>query len=117
LGGRGRQISEFEVTLVYRVSSRTARATQRYPVSKQNKTKQNKTKQNKTKQNKTRLDCRQPCGGNFLVDDRYEKVQSTVGAVIHGQVILRCIRKETGQFMRSKPVSSIPSWSLFQFLP
>jgi hypothetical protein len=36
------------------VSSRTARAIQRNPVSKkQNKTKQNKTKQNKTKQNKT----------------------------------------------------------------
>jgi hypothetical protein len=28
-GGRGRQISEFEASLVYRVSSRTARATQR----------------------------------------------------------------------------------------
>jgi hypothetical protein len=36
------------------VSSRTARTTQRNPVSKQNKTKQNKTKQNKTKQNKTK---------------------------------------------------------------
>jgi hypothetical protein len=34
------------------VSSRTGRAIQRNPVSKQNKTKQNKTKQNKTKQNK-----------------------------------------------------------------
>jgi hypothetical protein len=33
LGGRGRQISEFEASLVYRVSSRTARATQRNPVS------------------------------------------------------------------------------------
>jgi hypothetical protein len=44
--GRGRQISEFEASLVYRVSSRTARATERNPVSK--KTKQNKTK-NKTK--------------------------------------------------------------------
>jgi hypothetical protein len=33
LGGRGRQISEFEVSLVYKVSSRTARATQRNPVS------------------------------------------------------------------------------------
>jgi hypothetical protein len=51
LGGRGRRISEFEASLVYRVSSRTARATERNPVSeKQNKTKQNKTKQNKTKQ-------------------------------------------------------------------
>jgi hypothetical protein len=37
LGGRGRQISEFEDSLVYRVSSRTARATQRNPVQKQNK--------------------------------------------------------------------------------
>jgi hypothetical protein len=49
LGGRGRWISEFEVSLVYKVSSRTARATQRNLVSKKqtNKTKQNKTKQNK----------------------------------------------------------------------
>jgi hypothetical protein len=39
LGGRGRWISEFKASLVYRVSSRTARATQRNPVSK----KQNKT--------------------------------------------------------------------------
>jgi hypothetical protein len=36
---RGRRISEFEASLVYKVSSRTARATQRNPVSK----KQNKT--------------------------------------------------------------------------
>jgi hypothetical protein len=41
-GGRGRQISEFEASLVYRVSSRTARATQRKPVSKRNKAKQQK---------------------------------------------------------------------------
>jgi hypothetical protein len=34
LGGRGRQISELKVSLVYRVSSRTARATQRNPVLK-----------------------------------------------------------------------------------
>ena len=32
MGGRGRQISEFEASLVYRVSSRIARATQRNPV-------------------------------------------------------------------------------------
>jgi C4-type Zn-finger protein len=36
LGGRGRWISEFEASLVYRVSSRTARATQRNPVSEKN---------------------------------------------------------------------------------
>jgi hypothetical protein len=33
LGGRGRRISEFEASLVYKVSSKTARATQRNPVS------------------------------------------------------------------------------------
>jgi hypothetical protein len=40
-------ISEFEASLVYRVSSRTARAIQRNPVSQQKKTnkKQNKNKQ------------------------------------------------------------------------
>jgi hypothetical protein len=71
LGGRGRQISEFQVSLVYRVSSRTASAAQRNPVSK-NKTKikqtnkqtkketkmQNKTKpqkQNKTKTKQTKF--------------------------------------------------------------
>jgi hypothetical protein len=43
LGGRSRWISEFEASLVYRVSSRTVRATQRNPVSK-TKTKQNKQK-------------------------------------------------------------------------
>jgi hypothetical protein len=33
MGGKGRRISEFEASPVYRVSSRTARATQRNPVS------------------------------------------------------------------------------------
>jgi hypothetical protein len=38
LGGRGRWISEFKASLlVYRVSSRTARATQRNPASKKKK--------------------------------------------------------------------------------
>jgi hypothetical protein len=40
LGGRVKEISEFKASLVYRVSSRTARATQRNHVSK----KQNKIK-------------------------------------------------------------------------
>jgi hypothetical protein len=47
LGGRGRQISEFQASLVYKVSSRTARAIQRNPVSKNQKTKK-KTKKQKT---------------------------------------------------------------------
>jgi hypothetical protein len=44
LEGRGRQISEFKASVVYRVSSRTARATQRNRVSIKTKQKQtNKT--------------------------------------------------------------------------
>jgi hypothetical protein len=43
LGGRGRQISELEASLVYRVSFRTARAIQRNPVS--NKPKKEKEKE------------------------------------------------------------------------
>jgi hypothetical protein len=43
LGGRGRQISEFEASLVYKVSSRTARAIQRNPVSKNQKKKKRKS--------------------------------------------------------------------------
>jgi hypothetical protein len=38
-GGRGRRISEFKASLVYKVSSRTARAAQRNPVSKKKKKK------------------------------------------------------------------------------
>jgi hypothetical protein len=37
LGGRGRRISEFEASLVYKVSSRIARTIQRNPVSKKKK--------------------------------------------------------------------------------
>jgi hypothetical protein len=51
LGGRGTWISEFKASLVYRVSSRTARATQRNTVLKNKQTnKQTKIKrENKNK--------------------------------------------------------------------
>jgi hypothetical protein len=53
LGGRDRRISEFKASLVYRVSSKTARAIQRNPVSKkQNKTKNKKQKQTNKQTNK-----------------------------------------------------------------
>jgi hypothetical protein len=52
LGGRGRWISEFEASMVYRVSSSTARATQRNTVP--NKTKQNKTNKQTNKQKDSR---------------------------------------------------------------
>jgi hypothetical protein len=42
--GRGRRISEFKASLVYKVSSRTTRATQRNPVSKKKKNEKKKKK-------------------------------------------------------------------------
>jgi hypothetical protein len=51
LGGSGRWISEFEASLVYRVSSRAAKATQRNPVPKNKKQNQTKNKQKKQQQN------------------------------------------------------------------
>jgi hypothetical protein len=44
LGDRGRRISEFKGSLVYKASSRTARATQRNPVLKKEKRKKKKEK-------------------------------------------------------------------------
>jgi hypothetical protein len=49
LGSRGRWISEFEASLVYKVSSRTARITQRNPVSKNQKKKKKEKNQKKKK--------------------------------------------------------------------
>ena len=46
LGGRGRRVSEFEASLVYRVSSRTATAIQRNPVSKKPNPRNKQTKKN-----------------------------------------------------------------------
>jgi hypothetical protein len=48
LGGRGRWISEFKASLVYKVSSRTAWAIQRNPVSKNKKQKQTNKQTNAT---------------------------------------------------------------------
>jgi hypothetical protein len=62
LGGRGRQISEFEASLVYKVSSRTARVIQRNPVSKnikQTKKKKKRKKERKKERKKDRQTDRQ----------------------------------------------------------
>jgi hypothetical protein len=67
LGGRDRQISEFEASLVYKVSSRTARAMQRNPVSKN---------QNQTNKQKTDRTTQKPCLKNpvLLRKRRREKM-------------------------------------------
>jgi hypothetical protein len=59
LGGRGRQISEFEASLVYKVSSRTARATQKNPISKQQQQQQKTNKQTTTQPTKQKTNKKQ----------------------------------------------------------
>jgi hypothetical protein len=54
LGGRGRWISEFEAILVYKVRSRTARAIQRNPVSK-NQTKPKQKQKQQQQKNPTKF--------------------------------------------------------------
>jgi hypothetical protein len=61
LGGRGRWISEFEASLVYKVSSRTARATQRNPISNKQTNKTNKQTNKQTKR-LYKIGCKQVCG-------------------------------------------------------
>jgi hypothetical protein len=48
LGGRGRQIPKFEASLIYKVSSRRARATQRNCVLKKKKKKKERKKKEKS---------------------------------------------------------------------
>jgi hypothetical protein len=58
LGGRGRWVYEFEASLVYRVRSRTARDTQRNPVSKhKNKQTNKQKKQQQQQQQQKELSC------------------------------------------------------------
>jgi hypothetical protein len=52
LGSRGRWISEFEASLVYKVSSTTAKATQRNPVWEKKKKERKKRKEKKRKEKK-----------------------------------------------------------------
>jgi hypothetical protein len=54
LGGRGRQISEFEASLVYNVSSRTAKVTQRNSVWKNKQTNKQTNKYKKNKKTKSK---------------------------------------------------------------
>jgi hypothetical protein len=59
LVGRGRQISEFEASLVYRMNSMTARATQRNPAW--NNQKKKKRKQSTHRHAEEHWSQRQPC--------------------------------------------------------
>jgi hypothetical protein len=58
-GGRGRRISEFKASLVYKVSSRTAKALQRNPVSKNQKKKRKEKKRKEKKRKEKKGDARE----------------------------------------------------------
>jgi hypothetical protein len=63
LGGRGRRISEFEASLVYKVSSRTARAIQRNPVSERKKEKEERERRKREKKEREK---RSFCGSKHI---------------------------------------------------
>ena len=54
---------------------------------------------------------------SFSMTDQCGRAQPMMGGAIPGLLILDSIRKQAEQVMGSKPVSSIPSSSLHQFLP
>jgi hypothetical protein len=74
LGGRGRWISEFEVSLVHRVSSRTAKATvQRNPVSKTKKRKKKRKKQQQQQQQQQKPKEKQRKSMSIVLRKKFDK--------------------------------------------
>ena len=63
MGGTGRQISEFKASLLYKVSSRIARTTQRNPVSK------NQNQKKKILEDKMIQKCKRK--GKFLITFKF----------------------------------------------
>jgi hypothetical protein len=95
LGGSGRQISEFEASLFYKVSSRSARAIQRNPVSKkQNKAKQNKTKQNNKKKKEKERERKKKRGEKLMVKREQGCHVSAAASCCLGPLFILGCRKE-----------------------
>jgi hypothetical protein len=88
LGDRGRWISEFKVSLVYKVSSRTARATQRNCLENKQKTKPNQTKPNQTKQNKTKKPKKPKKRIILLPKHKFITISSEKSGGDHSQIVL-----------------------------
>jgi hypothetical protein len=79
LGSKGGGFFEFEASLVYRVSSRTARVTQRNPVSKTQTNKQTKNPKNKKPTNQTNKQKQGVMGIDATVDVQYHSWECTDG--------------------------------------
>lgn len=61
-----------------------------------------------------RTGCGEPMG-SFLTDYYCGKTQLTVDGAGPGEVVLYCIRKQSEQAKRSKPVGSTFLWPLLSF--
>jgi hypothetical protein len=127
---RGRRISEFEASLVYKVSSRTASVTQRNPVS---KTPKKKNRKKGLGINSDVFVCQLDASWSYYRERNLQgnasmnpavrhflsqggRAQPIVGGTIPGLVVLGSIRNQAEQARGSKPVSSIPPWPLHQLL-
>jgi hypothetical protein len=98
LGGRGRRISEFKASLVYRVSSRTARATQRNPVSKNQKTPKPQNPKNKQKKKTKYKKQKTVIGSQFLIHNKtMHLILSVVTEYFHCQLRLAKAFDELGE--------------------
>jgi hypothetical protein len=85
LGGRDRRISEFEASLVYRVSSRTAKATQRKPYLKNKQTKEREREEREEKRERAAL----------LISDTDEdgevRIRDKQGLLLPTQLLVWCV--------------------------
>jgi hypothetical protein len=106
LGGRGRWISEYEASLVYRVSSRTARATQRNPVSKNKQT-------NKEQQLFFLPLLLTELGGKMWTA---KKTPFRISHATSVKVCLMLAKMDCGNSCREASHTSLQSWDLFWFL-
>jgi hypothetical protein len=121
LGGRGRQISEFEASLVYRVSSRRARATQRNPVSENKQTNKrtnertNERKKERKKERKSTIKKAQSIPEHADAEIKY--VTMGTGCFILCEETMNALNKHQGLHMQRpswRPVDTIHNGSLMQ---
>jgi hypothetical protein len=97
LGGRGRRISEFKASLVYKVSSRTARAIQRNPVSEKNQ-------KNKQTNKKNQLSLSSSARPEETVPERLSWGANVDHKTIHGSFCRLSVTSSQGVWLEAQSV-------------
>jgi hypothetical protein len=109
-GGRGRWIPEFQTSLVYKVSSRTARAIQRNPVSKNKQTNKQKQKtKNKKKKSQQRVLC--PAVNNGILAVSTDIAFGESPGIVQQAPRLLCLLRQN-EHMHTPP----PAWRRWTLL-